>query len=73
LFDAEKYVPLFLCGDGIQKGRRLDFPASIMDITPTISFLLGVRYPASCQGRVIAEAFEAPEATEHALSRAAGR
>ena len=73
LFDAEKYVPLFFCGDRIQKGRRLDFPTSIMDITPTISFLLGVRYPASCQGRVIAEALAVPESIEHTRSRAAGR
>jgi hypothetical protein len=63
---------LFFCGDGIQKGRQLDFPTSIMDITPTISFLLGVRYPASCRGRVIAEALAVPGA-EPLLSRAAGR
>ncbi len=74
LFDAEKYVPLFLLGDGIEKGRRLEFPTSIMDITPTISFLLGARYPGSCTGRVIVEALAAPaESDVPAASRATAR
>jgi arylsulfatase A-like enzyme len=59
LFDAEKYVPLFIFGPGINKGRALSQQTSIMDITPTISYLLGARYPGSCRGRVIIEAVEA--------------
>jgi hypothetical protein len=58
LFDAEKYVPLFLLGPGIRRGRALGYQTSIMDITPTISFLLGARYPESCKGRVIIDAIE---------------
>jgi hypothetical protein len=58
LFDAEKYVPLFLLGHGIRKGKRLDYQTSIMDIAPTISYLLGIRYPESCRGKVIIEAIE---------------
>lgn len=58
LFDAEKYVPLFFFGPGIRKGQALTYQTSIMDITPTISYLLGVRYPASCRGRVIIDAIE---------------
>lgn len=59
LFDAEKYVPLFLWGAGIRKGHRLAFRPSIMDIAPTISFLLGIRQPASCRSRVLVEALDA--------------
>ncbi|HSD09338.1 MAG TPA: alkaline phosphatase family protein [Candidatus Binatia bacterium] len=59
LFDAEKFVPLFFLGHGIRKGIRLDYATSIMDITPTISYLLGARYPESCGGKVIIEAIEA--------------
>lgn len=58
LFDAEKYVPLFLLGPGIAAGQALSFPLSIMDIAPTISFLLGVRHPADTHGRVLVEAIE---------------
>lgn len=58
LFDAEKYVPLFLLGPGIRRGVRLAQQTSIMDIAPTISYLLGVRHPQSCHGRVIIEAIE---------------
>jgi len=58
LFDAEKYVPLFFLGHGISKGKSLHYQTSIMDITPTISYLLGARYPASCKGKVIIEAIE---------------
>ena len=61
LFDAEKYVPLFLLGYGIRQGNRLDDRTSIMDIAPTISYLLGARYPSSCHGRVIVEAVEQQE------------
>jgi len=63
LFDAEKYVPLFIFGPGISKGRALSRQTSIMDITPTISYLLGARYPQDCRGRVIIEAVEAAPGT----------
>lgn len=58
LFDAEKYVPLFLLGHGIRPATALTRPTSIMDITPTISYLLGARYPERCRGRVASEAIE---------------
>lgn len=67
LFDAEKYVPLFFLGHGIRAGQALPFPVSIMDITPTISYLLGVRHPAQCIGRVLTEVV-APAARESALA-----
>lgn len=56
LFNAETYVPFIITGAGIRKNNSLKFEASIMDIAPTISYLLGVKYPASCNGRVFVEA-----------------
>ncbi len=58
LFDAEKYVPFFITGAGIKKNNPLKFPASIMDIASTISYILGIKYPHSCRGRVFTDAFE---------------
>jgi len=73
LFDAEKYVPLFLLGHGVEKGRRLNYQTSIMDIAPTISYLLGSKYPESCRGRVIIEAMENSAATDTTMRQAAPR
>lgn len=56
LFDAEKYVPFLMTGKGIKSNNPLRYKASIMDIAPTISYLLGIKYPASCKGRVFVEA-----------------
>lgn len=56
LFKAERYVPFMIAGNRIKSNNPLRFDASIMDIAPTISYLLGVRYPASCKGRVFVEA-----------------
>jgi hypothetical protein len=56
LFNAERYVPFMITGQAIKKNNPLSFRASIMDIAPTISYLLGVRYPANCRGRVFLEA-----------------
>lgn len=55
LFDAEKYVPFIITGKGIKKDNSLEYEASIMDIAPTISYLLGIRYPDRCKGRVFLE------------------
>jgi predicted AlkP superfamily pyrophosphatase or phosphodiesterase len=56
LFKAERYVPFIIVGNGIRRDNSLGFAASIMDIAPTISYLLGIRYPSSCIGRVFLEA-----------------
>jgi len=54
LSDAEKYVPFIIAGKAIQV-KKLDFEASIMDIAPTICYLLGLPYPSSSTGRVLSE------------------
>lgn len=56
IFEPEKYVPLIFTGCAIKKGVALEFEISIMDIAPTISYLLGISYPNKCRGRVITEA-----------------
>ena len=56
LFDAEKYVPFLITGTGIKKDNPIGYKASIMDIAPTISYLLGIKYPAESNGRVFLDA-----------------
>ncbi|MCD4728849.1 MAG: alkaline phosphatase family protein [Pirellulales bacterium] len=57
LFSAERYVPFLMSGAGIKKKCALNYDASIMDIASTVSYLLGIKYPASARGRVFEEAF----------------
>jgi hypothetical protein len=54
--DAEKYVPCLITGRHIKKNNPLHFTASIMDIAPTIAYLLGVRYPKESKARALIEA-----------------
>ncbi|HTY45558.1 MAG TPA: alkaline phosphatase family protein [Patescibacteria group bacterium] len=56
LFDAEIYVPCLITGRHIKKDNPLPFAASIMDIAPTVAYLLGVKYPQESRGRVLVEA-----------------
>lgn len=55
LWDAEVYVPFFMTGPKVKRGEALNFEASIMDIAPTVSFILGIPYPAHSSGRVFYE------------------
>ncbi|OGX15662.1 MAG: hypothetical protein A2166_02715 [Omnitrophica WOR_2 bacterium RBG_13_41_10] len=61
LFKAEKFVPCIVVGKGIKKDNTLVFEASIMDIAPTISYLLGIRYPDHCRGHVLLEVLDENE------------
>jgi len=58
LFKAERFVPFIITGKGIKADNPLTFKASIMDIAPTISYLLGIKYPGSCKARVFTEVLE---------------
>lgn len=52
----EAEMPLILAGYGVQPGAVLDDPA-LIDVTPTITTLLGVDAPSHAEGRFLAEAF----------------
>ncbi|NQT46576.1 MAG: alkaline phosphatase family protein [Candidatus Omnitrophica bacterium] len=58
LFKAERFVPFIITGKPIKADNPLTFEASIMDIAPTISYLLGIRYPDNCEARVFLEAMK---------------
>ncbi len=55
---SEKFVPFLIYGKGVKKGFKMKEPGKIMDICCTISYLLGIRYPGNCRGRVFTEAFQ---------------
>ncbi|MGC9086715.1 MAG: hypothetical protein ACP5IT_11035, partial [Thermoproteota archaeon] len=49
---------LIIKGPGIKKGEELKKQVRLMDIAPTISYLLGINPPHTSEGRVLYEIFD---------------
>jgi predicted AlkP superfamily pyrophosphatase or phosphodiesterase len=58
LSEGERFVPFAMWGGGVATGRVVKEPRSILDLAPTICFLLGVEPPTGSVGRVLEEALE---------------
>jgi hypothetical protein len=56
LSEGERFVPFAMWGSSIAGGRTVEEPHSILDLAPTICYLLGVEPPNSSVGRVLKEA-----------------
>ncbi len=52
----DRYVPLFFYGKAFKKGTYSE-AAGIIDIAPTLAFILGVTPPSGSEGRVLSESF----------------
>jgi hypothetical protein len=55
---SEKYVPLMFYGKNIKR-TEINFVPSIIDLNPTISYLLGSKYTKNSKGRVLIEILQA--------------
>ncbi len=53
LSEGERFVPFAMWGSGIVRGQLIDEPHSILDLAPTISYLLGIEPPEGSTGRVL--------------------
>ena len=58
LSEGERFVPFAMWGSGVARGGTVKKPRSILDLAPTICFLLGVEPPSGSVGRVLKEALE---------------
>jgi predicted AlkP superfamily pyrophosphatase or phosphodiesterase len=58
LSEGERFVPFAMWGSGIAGGRTVEDPHSILDLAPTICYLLGIEPPNGSVGRVLKEAVE---------------
>jgi hypothetical protein len=58
LSEGERFVPFAMWGSGVTQGRVVSEPHSILDLAPTISYLLGVEPPEGSTGRVLTEALD---------------
>jgi hypothetical protein len=58
LSEGERFVPFAMWGSGVADGRVVKDPRSVLDLAPTICYLLGVEPPDGSVGRVLEEALE---------------
>lgn len=58
LSEGERYVPFAMWGSGVAAGRTVQTPSSVMDLAPTICYLLGVEPPEGSTGRVLEDALK---------------
>ena len=58
LSEGERFVPFAMWGSGVAEGRNIEEPASILDLAPTVSYLLGVEPPSGSTGRVLVDGLE---------------
>ncbi|MDP8951789.1 MAG: alkaline phosphatase family protein [Actinomycetota bacterium] len=58
LSEGERFVPFAMWGSGIVRGQLIDEPHSILDLAPTISYLLGVEPPEGSTGGVLRGALD---------------
>ena len=50
---TERYVPLMMWGEGVELSGQVADPRSVMDVTATIAYFLGIEPPAQCVGQVL--------------------
>ncbi len=50
---SERYVPCIIWGAGVELAGPVDEPRSVMDVTATIAYFLGVEPPAQSVGQVL--------------------
>jgi Type I phosphodiesterase / nucleotide pyrophosphatase/Sulfatase len=58
LSEGERFVPFAMWGSGVSRGKTVGEPRSILDLAPTVCYLLGVEPPDGSVGRVLTEAME---------------
>lgn len=46
----------FLAGPGVRRGYRRPHPITQVDVAPTLAHLIGMKPPAQCEGKVVADA-----------------
>jgi len=58
-----------LSGAGVRKGVALDRQIQVVDVAPTLCYLLGVPMPTSVEGGIVYEALENPNWALEALEK----
>jgi phosphonoacetate hydrolase len=69
----EMSTVLILGGPGVLQGVRIEAPAGLIDIAPTVLAVLGLEPPATMMGQPLAAAFGAPATPWREVVAQAGR
>lgn len=56
LDEGERFVPFFIIGPSIEKGKVIREKHSLVSLAPTISYLLGAPFPSHSRGPVLTDA-----------------
>lgn len=64
LDEGERFVPFFIHGPNIEKGKRIDQKHSLVSLASTIAYLLGAPFPSHSRGPVLLEAIRKGEQHE---------
>lgn len=56
LDEGERYVPFFMHGPAIEKGKRIVEKRSLVSLASTIAYLLGAPFPSHSRGPILMEA-----------------
>jgi hypothetical protein len=62
LDEGERFVPFFVWGRGVARGRRVEARHSLVSLAPTITQLLGCPFPSRAHGPSLVETFRDDEA-----------
>ena len=60
--DGEGDGLVVLDGPGVKRGHVVSRPAELADVAPTICYLAETPVPADCEGGIISQALEEPDA-----------
>ncbi|WP_141430820.1 alkaline phosphatase family protein [Bacillus sp. 03113] len=56
LDEGERYVPFFVHGPNIVKGKKVEEKHSLVSLAPTLAYLLGAPFPSHSRGKVLLDA-----------------
>ena len=58
LDEGERFVPFFIHGPNIAKGKKVEEKHSLVSLAPTLAYLLGAPFPSHSRGKVLVDAIE---------------
>lgn len=58
LDEGERFVPFFMNGPHIEKGKRVEKKQSLVSLAPTIAHLLGSPFPGHSRGDILDDSFK---------------
>lgn len=58
LDEGERFVPFFMYGPNVVKGKKVEERHSLVSLAPTLAHLLGAPFPNNSRGKVLLDAIE---------------